>query len=168
VSAVGFDSQKRPELFLEVVNGLWNGLTYLHNRGVAHNDFSYRNCVVVVVVVVVDDRRAVIIDLACARPISNEDGRICWDSGLCDFDIHMKPSLWRVRPDRDIAALAYTLCILESVGKIPWKPIGQPCMDDKILKERDQKTLSMSNDRLKDKARGGTACRFAKQVDSCL
>jgi hypothetical protein len=141
VSAVGFDFHGR---LGEVASDLRNGLTFLHSRGVAHNDFSYRNFVLV------DGRRAVIIDLACARPINTEMKEFVGTPDFAHFDVHMKPDLWLARAAHDMAGLAYTLCVVQNAGKIPWKPIGQPCKDNTILKERDDKTRSMFEAKFKE------------------
>jgi hypothetical protein len=137
VSAFGFNFQTVPGLLGDVAIDLRNGLAFLHSRGVAHNDFSSRNFVLV------DDHRAVIIDLACARPINTTVKEFVGTPDFAHFDVHMNPVLWLARAAHDLAGLAYTLCVLHNAGKIPWKPIGQPCKDDNILKERDCKTRSM-------------------------
>jgi hypothetical protein len=133
VSAIGYDFHG---LLGKVANGLWNGLAFLHSRGIAHNDFSYRNFVIV-------DGRAVIIDLACARPINTVMNEFVGTPDFAHIDVHKNSCLWLARAAHDIAALAYTLCVVQNRGKIPWKPIGQPCKDETILKQRDVKTLSM-------------------------
>jgi hypothetical protein len=141
VSAIGYDFQKSDGLLGKVANGLRSGLAFLHSHGVAHNDFSYRNFVLV-------DRRAVIIDLACARPINTNMKGFVGTPDFAHFDVHMNPVLWLARVTHDIAGLAYTLCVVHNAGKIPWKPIGQPCKVETILKERDNKTRSMFKDKL--------------------
>ena len=112
---------------------------------VAHNDFSYRNFVLV------DDLRAVIIDLACARPINAKMQEFVGTPDFAHFVVLMSPGSWLARAAHDIAALAYTLCVAHNVGKIPWKPMEQPCKDETILNERDQKTRLMFYDNLKNK-----------------
>jgi hypothetical protein len=144
VSAVGFNFHDR---LGKVASDLRNGLTFLHSRGVAHNDFSYRNFVLVDLV---DSWRAVIIDLACAQPINTEMKEFVGTPDFAHVDVHMKPDLWLARAAHDMAGLAYTLCVVQNAGKIPWKPIGQPCKDKIILKERDEKTRSMFEAKLKE------------------
>jgi hypothetical protein len=148
VSAVGFNFHDR---LGKVASDLRNGLTFLHSRGVAHNDFSYRNFVLVDLV---DSWRAVIIDLACAQPINTEMKEFVGTPDFAHVDVHMKPDLWLARAAHDMAGLAYTLCVVQNAGKIPWKPIGQPCKDKiilkEILKERDEKTRSMFEAKLKE------------------
>jgi hypothetical protein len=142
VSAVGFNFHGQ---LGKVASDLRNGLTFLHSRGVAHNDFSYRNFVLV------DGPRAVIIDLACARPINTEMKEFVGTPDFAHYDVHvpMKPDLWLARAAHDMAGLAYTLCVVHNAGKIPWKPIGQPCKDTTILDQRDAKTQSMFEAELK-------------------
>ena len=115
-----------------IAEGLKLGLSYIHSRGIVHNDLSFQNFILLE-----NGRRAVIIDFGSAEPENTRMNEIVGTPNFSHRDPLTKKN-WTSLKEYDQASLAYVIHVVHNGGTIPWTPIEGLRNDH--LEKRDAST----------------------------